>query len=287
LQNIKIFRSLFSTNTNSKKYIIFATALVKKTNLFKKYDNYKRTLFYRMHKIIKNRQFKLIRYKKNKFFVNKNNFFDIDFLDKQHNSFKNFYSKSTNVKFTKKAAFYNNNLSFFKKIKTIKKYSKISFRKFFKKKRLFYRMNRRFNKRFYANRLIFKHVYLKEKNRQFSITNFIENFKVSKRYNFYKQTQMFLFIVLLSSQFFLFKADCIYFLKKYGVFVNGKLCTNPYLIITAGDVIQIPIISTYYVFFKKYKNIYSVYLKKYVSKFARITSSKKKKFRTRSRFIPN
>lgn len=82
---------------------------------------------------------------------------------------------------------------------------------FFNKKRLIYRMHRKFSTRYYANRLIFKHVFLPEKSRQFSITRFVENFKTHPAHNFYRQVQLFLFNTLLSSQFFFFLKQTVFF----------------------------------------------------------------------------
>jgi hypothetical protein len=147
-------------------------------------------------------------------------------------------------------------------------------------------MNKRFNTRFYATRLMLKHVFLKPKARQLTITKFVQKFRTQKK-NFFKTTQAFIFMILLSSQMFLFKKDCLFFIKKYGVFINGAITFNMYSTVVAGDVVQLPIVSTYYTFFKFYSFFYTNFYRKYRLKFNKIARSKRKKYRIRSKKMPN
>lgn len=272
--NIQNFFNIFSSFSNTKKNILKSVALKKKSNLFKKYDSYKRTVFFSSYTDIKDSY--IVNTKKSRFFyIFKNNSLDepLDTVFSRGKNCNNILDKFSQA-----------NYFFFKKFFLNRQALPSSF--FLQKKRLLYRMHKRFNLRYYANRLIFKHVFLPEKSRQFTITRFIENFKTHASHNFYKQVQLFLFSTLLSSQFFFFKSDCFFFLKHYGVFVNGKLCTNPYKILVQGDVVQLPIIDTYYFFFKKFDNISHIFFKKYSAKLQRMFSSKKKRFRTKSRHLP-
>jgi len=153
------------------------------------------------------------------------------------------------------------------------------------KKRMLYRMNRGFNKRFYASRLVVRSAFFKKNTKQFVLTNFLEKYKAGKT-NIHKSMQMFLYVTLLHCQFFFTRLDCIHFLKKYGAFVNGKLCTNPYKIVKKGDIIQIPVFNNFFLYNKKYSKILFFFLKRYRSKFNKIFASKKKT-RTRSRHMPS
>jgi hypothetical protein len=61
--NIDLYFSLFASNVSSKKNVLYALALKKKANLFKKYDSYKRSLFYNMYDYIKEKHFDNAAYK--------------------------------------------------------------------------------------------------------------------------------------------------------------------------------------------------------------------------------
>ena len=273
--SIQNLLNIFSTISTTKKDILTAVALKKKANLFKKYDFYKRSVFFDSYTQMKDAY--LLNNKKNKFFSmfreDTNNFSSLNTVLNLEKNGEDCLSK-----------FSQTNYQFFKKFYFNKNLLPVSF--FLRNKRLLYRMHKRFNTRFYANRLIFKHVFLPEKSKQFTITRFIENFKTHPTQNFYRQIQLFLFSTLLSSQFFFYKTDCFFFLKHYGVFVNGKICTNPYKILVQGDVIQLPVAPTCYFFFKKFDSISAIFFKKYNSKFQKMFASKKRKFRTRSRHLP-
>ena len=58
--------NIFSTISTSKKDILIAVALKKKANLFRKYDSYKRSVFFDSYSSIKDAY--LLNHKKNKFF---------------------------------------------------------------------------------------------------------------------------------------------------------------------------------------------------------------------------
>ena len=273
--DIQNYINIFSAFNTTKKNILIAVALKKKANLFKKYDSYKRSVFFNSYSSIKDEY--LLNNKKQKYFYSfKSSTVHVNSSGTILNSEKSFKCKSNE--------FLQSNYQFFRKF--FFKNKLISAPCFLHKKRLLYRMHRRFNTRYYANRLIAKHVFLPEKSKQFSITRFIENFKTHSTQNFYNQIQLFLFSTLLSCQFFFFKTDCFFFLKQYGVFVNGKICTNPYKILVQGDVIQLPVISTYFFFFKKFDGVSSIFFKKYNAKFQKMFASKKKRFRTKSRHLP-
>jgi hypothetical protein len=273
--NIQNMINIFSTISSTKKDILISVALKKKANLFRKYDSYKRSIFFDSYSSIKDAY--LLNHKKHKFFYSyRSGTSQFNTLDTVFN-----FQKNTKNDYNK---FSQSNYNFFKKFSSKKK--TVSTSLFFNKKRLIYRMHRKFSTRYYANRLIFKHVFLPEKSRQFSITRFVENFKTHPTHNFYRQIQLFLFNTLLSSQFFFFKTDCFFFLKQYGVFVNGKICTNPYKVLVQGDVVQLAVLPTYFFFFKKFDSISSIFFKKYNAKFQKMFASKKKRFRTKSRHLP-
>ena len=272
--NVQHILNIFAASSVSKKDILIAVSLKKKSNIFKKYDSYKRSLFYESYSDLKETYFTT--HRRRKYFKKfKTNFDFGDVLDRK------IVAEHRNPNLIDN--FLNTNYNFFKKITRNK--SNLSFC-FLRKKRYLYRMNRRFNKRFYANRLVFKNVFLPLKAKQFSITRFVENFKTHPTHNFYTQVQLFLFTILLSSQFFFFKSDCFFFLKKFGVFLNGKLCSNPYKVLMVGDVVQIPVTCSFFFFLKKFNNISIFFFRKYSSKFHKIYASKKKKYRTRSYYMP-
>lgn len=273
--NIQNITNIFSSISTSKKNILIAVAQKKRTNLFKKYNSYKRSLFYDAYATVKSSF--LLNNRKTRFFYNFK--FENELFNPLDTAFN--FSKNTPENANK---FSQTNYSFFKKFFFNKK---IINKPFLHKKHYLYRMHKKFSVRYYANRLIFKHVFLPEKSKQFTITRFVENFKTHKIQNFYKQIQLFLFSTLLSSQFFFFKTDCFYFIKHYGVFINGKICTNPYKVLVPGDVLQLPVISSYFFFLKKFDNISFFFFKKYTAKFHRMFASRKKRFRTKSRHLPN
>jgi hypothetical protein len=280
---IDIYYNVFASNTTSKKNILQAVALKKKSNIFVKHDSYRKNMFYDMYEYVKERRFRhqVNRRRSKKFSITNETAKNLDrahqYLNNMHvDQFKDIGFQQGHV--------YNSSYAFFKH--NVAKLDNSEYSTYFKKTRRLYRINRRFNTRFYANRLMLKQVFLKKKDRQFTITRFVENFKPHKTLNLYKQTQLFLFMLLLSGHMFFLKADCLLFLKKHGVFVNGKLCTNPYKILKIGDVIQLPVVPTYYIFLKKYKTFYTYFYKKYQAKYHRMYAAKKQRYRTRSRYTP-
>lgn len=129
-------------------------------------------------------------------------------------------------------------------------------------------------------------IYLPRNAKQFTITKFAEQFKAHPKLNIYKQIQTTLFMTLISSQFFFFKEDCFLFLKNSGVFVNGKICTNPYKLLIPGDIIQLPVLNTFYNYFFKLNRLNFYFFKKYNLKLHKLFLSKKRRFRTRSYLTP-
>ena len=185
-----IFSSDYVNNNDIQNYI---NIFKKKANLFKKYDSYKRSVFFNSYSSIKDAY--LLNNKKQKYFYSfKSSTVHVNSLGTILNSEKSFKCKSNE--------FLQSNYQFFRKF--FFKNKLISAPCFLHKKRLLYRMHRRFNTRYYANRLIAKHVFLPEKSKQFSITRFIENFKTHSTQNFYNQIQLFLFSTLLYLPIFFF-----------------------------------------------------------------------------------
>ena len=88
--------------------------------------------------------------------------------------------------------------------------------------------------------------------------------------------RMMLFVVLLSGRFFFFKQDSHYFIKVYGVFINGGICKNPLKILNIGDVVQIPIVNTYYYFIRSGDAQWSYFYKKYLKLFQKLISDRKR-----------
>lgn len=256
-----IYNFFFLENFN-KNDILKSAANIKRSNLFKKYNNFKRSIFYMKYADVK----KIHYYKAN--YVSKS-----IFLKKKKNTFFNSFKQKLEV----------HNFYFYKNL-----YKKEHvFFNFNKKNKLLYKMHKKFFSRYYVNRHIFRHIFMKSAcTHQFKITKFVEKFKTNSRINFFKQTQLFLFIVLISSQFFFFKKDCFFFLKNFGIFLNGKICTNAYKVLKIGDIIQIPVTKNFYIFFKNYKNYTFFFLKKYKLKFNKIFASRKKKYRTKSYLMP-
>jgi hypothetical protein len=76
------------------------------------------------------------------------------------------------------------------------------------------------------------------------------------------------------------------FLKKHGVFINGKICTNPYKVLLVGDVVQLPILQNFFFYNYNYQASVSSFFKKYQSKFAKLFASRKQQYRTRSNYMP-
>lgn len=277
--NLTSFYNLFFLNSSTKKDVLRAISVKRKNSLFKKYNTYRKSLFWKLRFFVKQKKQQQNKYS------NIRNFLKYDVINKKNNFLNLKYNILRKIKKkSRPTAILNTNYKYFKKIFKITRSYK--YRNFFKKKLHIYRMNKRFNKRYYANRLIFREVFLKPKNRQFAITKFIEKFKKCGNYNIYKQTQKHLFLILISSQFFFFKSDCFFFLKKYGVFINGKCCTNPYIVLKIGDVVQLPIINTFYNYYKIFRSSMFFFYKKFNSKFFRYIRSKKKRYRTKSIYMP-
>jgi hypothetical protein len=61
MQDYLYFKFLFSHTVTSKKHILLEVAAKKKTNLFKKFDNYKRSYFYEMYNITKSRHYDVLK----------------------------------------------------------------------------------------------------------------------------------------------------------------------------------------------------------------------------------
>lgn len=155
-----------------------------------------------------------------------------------------------------------------------------------KKKRKYYKFikysrpvntKRRFNTTLYRNRLILQNLFFHKKVKQHKITKFIENFKKYHGSNFFVKLQSTIFMILIFSRFFFFKSDSITYIKKYGVYLNGVVCKLAYKIIKPGDIIQLVIIGSYYVFLKKNMFTYELFYKKYLKMFSRYRTKYLKK----------
>ena len=59
------------------------------------------------------------------------------------------------------------------------------------------------------------------------------------------------------------------YIKKYGVYLNGNICKIIYKTINPGDIIQLVIVSNYYVFLKKNTAVFDLFYKKYLRVFSK------------------
>ena len=105
--------------------------------------------------------------------------------------------------------------------------------------------------------------------KQFKVTKFVENFKKFHGSNFFVKLQSTLFMILIFCRFFFFKSDSMLYIKKYGVYLNGNICKIIYKTINPGDIIQLVIVSNYYVFLKKNTAVFDLFYKKYLRVFSK------------------
>lgn len=122
-------------------------------------------------------------------------------------------------------------------------------KKFFKRPKLV-NLYRRFLKISYFNRNLIRNFFLKRNAKQHKISKFINKFsKLSSTYGF-ESISLNIYNILLNCRFFLFPKDSKNYIKKYGVYINGFLTKNPNKIINIGDVVQLVIVPTYFLFLK-------------------------------------
>ena len=263
---------LYHCNSKKKNKII-QLILKKKAGLFKRRGFLKKSLFFKNYNAI-NKHNRLIKHKN--IFRNYKNKLKLKELSNNVIQIKR--SPRVFVKKLKRESVLNkNNISNymrtfnFKYIKNRRKYKRTNV----------IRINRRFKKVLYNNRSIFNNFFFNKKVPQYKITKYVDKFKNQKKKNNIYTTRFSLFIVLLSSRFFFFKQDSFYFIKVYGVFINGRISKNPLKILKVGDVLQIPIVSTYY-FFVRNSNEYWIYFYK---KYLKIID--KLRYRPKEKNIPN
>jgi hypothetical protein len=130
----------------------------------------------------------------------------------------------------------------------------------------FYRVNQEFNTKLYASRSFFKNIFFNKHTRQHTLTKFLQ--KISKRKNFevLQNLQMTVLITLLNSQLFLFKQDIIIYLKKQHIYINGIPSRQLYKVLKPGDIVQLPIINTFFFFFKYTRFLFDFFFKKFKMK---------------------
>lgn len=231
----KIFYFCNLKKKNKLLHLIFK----KKSGLFKRRWSFKNSLFYKNYFDVRNYFFK-----KNSFNINRidsNNF--IDFSNKNAR-FKNSNNCVSYEKFKRSYSVNCSNISTF--------LPTLDFKFIKKKKRRtnVIRVNRKFKKVLFFNRIVFSNFFFFNKVPQHKITKYVSKFNNFKKNNINLKMRMMLFVVLLSGRFFFFKQDSHYFIKVYGVFINGGICKNPLKILNIGDVVQIPIVNTYYYFIR-------------------------------------
>lgn len=244
------FRKLFKSSVLIKKKLILNLILFRKRSLLKRKYNFKKLLFKKNYQ----------RIKKTTFLRKKFHFFR-DFKKK-----KFFLKKTSLISLSSKKIFFDR--------KKEKKITNNNFKKVFKKKqRIFINVFRKFIKNLKINRELIKELFFKKFTRQHKITNFFKKFNQSRNINVLTILQSFLYIVLLNCQFFKFKVDVFFYLKKFGVFVNGVLCFNPYKVLAPNDVIQLPILNQYYFFFKHQQYMTNLFFLKYKKKYNKLYAS--------------
>lgn len=263
------FRRLFFLNNMYKKKKLLVLVFKKRNGGFKRFDLIKYGLFRLFY--AKLRSYRRRFFTKN-FYKNKKKEYLAELLS-------NKYEISTEKK---KTNFFN--------IKNELKSARVDLSKYIqnikKKKKRYYKFikysrpvntKRRFNITLYRNRLILQNLFFHKKVRQYKITKFIENFKKYHGSNFFIKLQSTLFMILIFSRFFFFKSDSIAYIKKYGVYLNGIICKLAHKITKPGDVIQLVIISSHYIFLKKNMFAYELFYKKYLKMFSRYRTKYLKK----------
>lgn len=259
------YEKIFYFCNLKKKKKLLHLIFKKKAGLFKRRWSLKNSLFYKNYFDIRN-----FFYKKNNFTINRidsNNF--VEFSNKK-TRFKNTNNCVTYEKFKRVSNVSSNNISTF--------LPTLNFKFIKKKKRRtnVIRVNRKFKKVLFFNRIVFSNFFFYNKVPQHKITKYISKFDNTKKNNINLKMRMMLFVILLSGRFFFFKQDSFYFIKVFGVFVNGNVCKNPLKILNTGDIIQMPVASTYYYFIRSGDAQWNYFYKKYLKLFQKLINDRKK-----------
>ena len=229
-----------------------------------------------------------------KFVFNRSYAFFKKIIDVENNTVNgNFYETNAlsedNINISKKSNVFDKNIL---SKKSLKYYFNIVDTAFFYKKHNnnknnLIKINKKFNIRLYNNRQVIKELFFTLFCRQHQLTKFLVKLSKYKNFDILKKLQSTLLISLVSSQLFLFKQDVIFFLKFYGVYVNGVSCYQPHRILKPGDIIQLPIIDTFFFFFKHTRFLHIYFLTKYKKKFSKLSLTYGKNFLQRSYYMPN
>ena len=99
--------------------------------------------------------------------------------------------------------------------------------------------------------------------------------------------QMSLQYLLMCAQLILFKIDVTFYIINCGVCVNGVFFFNPLKILKPGDIIQLPILSNYFIFFKSVRFMFNYFFKRYLKKFYKLSLASKNLFGQRSTAMPD
>lgn len=258
------FRRIYKNSISEKKKKILNLVLIRKRSLFKRKYNFKRMLFRNNYKRIK----KTINLRKKFYF------------------FRNYKKKKLYLRRKLRK------LSFFKKTKSLSFFSKniIQFKKKKRnrrKRRVFINVFRRFIKNLKINRELIKEIFFTKFTKQHKLTNFFKKFTRTRNTNVVLILQSFLYVVLLNCQLFKFKLDVFFFLKKFGVYVNGVPCFNPYKLLVTNDVVQLPVVDTFFYFYKKQESMSIFFYIKYRKKYNKIYAAKNIRWYYRSKKIPS
>ena len=274
-----------------KKKILFNLILKKKQSLFSQFNTLKRSLFYSTYKLIKEQR--LLFNKKNKWKFRQNRELFTKSAKFTFLKFRNF--RTISFKKKNKINIYKYNKYFKKRKKTplrLKKALKVlmyknKFSRYTKSRRLFLRINKKYNKQLFVNRQIIKEIFFNKFTKQHIITKFLQKLSNQKNYNSAVKSQMFLYFILLNCQMFLFKSDVFFFIKTFGVYINGVKCKNEFRVLNPNDVIQVPVINTFFFFFKKTRFLTEYFFKRYQKKFYKLSLTWGISNKKRSYTMPN
>lgn len=131
-----------------------------------------------------------------------------------------------------------------------------------------------------------KDLFFKPSIRQHRVTQLLKRLQKGSTNNIYTVLQSQLYIVLVQSHFFLFKSDAISFIKTVGVYVNGVVVTDYKRVLRVGSIVQLPIYSRYFYYFKYSRGFEKVFLKKFRAKFAKIALTYRSVNLQRSKITP-
>ena len=170
------------------------------------------------------------------FFKKKNIFFKTDF------KLKNKIKKKI---FKKHPLFRKKNYIFLKKKKSFlisgQKKKRSTLTNFFFKFDFFRKLKQNIN--------FLRSLFFKKKSTKNKITNFHKKLK-KKNFFFLQNFDKLIYLTLIKSHFFFFYADSKFFIQKGMVYLNGIVNKNFMRFLKVGDVVQIILCETYYLYIK-------------------------------------